>query len=118
MESFLVALLGFIYGFVGLPLLFFLVWPVVRRLSTLWDSAAIVSRWVAAVTVFCFLLLLCYGSAGSWLDLISRGDEAERIRLGKKWAVWMCFGLAVYALLPRCEMGIRRLLGSRQDDKL
>jgi hypothetical protein len=102
------AFLGLLYGYVALPLAYHLTAPTARRLVAVGKGPAPVSSWIATVASFLFLLVLGFGAAGVWLDMLARGDPEARIDLGRTWAVWLFVGLVAYALVPRIETAVRR----------
>jgi hypothetical protein len=108
------AFVGFVYGFIGLPLVYFLVKRIVEMFQTFWPAGLKISGFFAAFAAFCFLIMVEYGSAGMWLDWFARQDQARRVQLGKIWVLWQFLGLAAFIAVPRLESELRKRSSRRR----
>jgi hypothetical protein len=102
------AFVGFVFGYVGLPLVYFLVKPIVELMQKLWPADLRFSGYLAAFAAVCFLIIMEYGAAGMWLDWFARQDSARRVQLGKVWVAWQFLGLAAFIVIPRIEARFRK----------
>lgn len=110
MDTIGTAVIGFLQGYVGIPLLFHLVRPVSRLLLRQWGLGHIgISKFITAFSVMSFLGIAEYACAEVWLGLFSKGDPALRVRLGKLWVLWIFLGLIAHAVIPAIDSRLRRL---------
>jgi len=100
----LAAVVGALQGFVGLPLIYYLVRPTVEVLLKPWEPPLWWTRILVTVSVFGFLLTVLLSAARPVLD----GLVENRQRGGRIWALALFVGLLAHILVPAVESSLRR----------
>lgn len=110
----LTAFLSFVQGYVGLPLLFFLVLPITRTILKPWGSSARLSEFLCGFFSFCFLLMVEFAVLDVWLDLLSKEHPETRQELGRLAGLFVFIGLVSFGITPKIELKIRSIWGKKK----
>jgi hypothetical protein len=100
----LTAIIGFIQGYFGLTFIIGFAAHLFNESTRFWKNDPLpLTKFITTILAYIFLTTFFFGIAAIWLDLLSGGNELNKIELVKVWCKGWFIGLIVFCLLPAIE---------------
>jgi hypothetical protein len=110
-EAVATAALGFVQGYIGIPIIFFSMRPILKAIGRVlkvdMDEAPVTST-LAALATLVFILTIEVVVITACVDQLSGGDAARTKELRRMIPAWIFIGLVTFIAAPRVETWIRR----------